>query len=422
MIRQRKKLLRDLLFVFFTLFVFASTFSIAMAQVCLGLSLVLFIIVAVTTGHNPFSSQLKWFYIFVGLYIFWMLLASLFGNTPVESTLILKEEWLFCVVPIGIYLLAKEDYRRRMMYAFAIGTGLFAVYGILQFFTGVHWFKSVEPNPGPEFFYVIKGNFPSPMTFGNYFGTAAGFFAGMVLAGWSGFERKEKILFSMAAFAALLSTLGSYNRGALLGLVAAFIVLCIIIRGRKLTIAVVAAIILIIAGTVGVPSVRYRIQRHLANQLSLEYQGSRLFIWNNSLKIVAENPVLGVGQGNFRYEYEARLPEDVIGLRKHVHAHNDFINIAAIAGLPGMLFFVGIWVAVFGYLRRQWKLAGQQEWSRPLLVAATGGSVVFLVSSLTEATFADEEVRQMLMFLWAVGLFSLYPGPERAGNQPPAPE
>ncbi len=422
MIRQRKKLLRDLLFIFFTLFVFASTFSIALAQVALGLSLILFIVIAATTGYNPFPGQLKWFYISVGLYIFWMLLASLFGNTPVESILILKEEWLFCAVPIGIYLLSREDYRRRMMYAFATGTGLFALYGILQFFTGVHWFKSVAPNPGPEFLYVIKGNFPSPMTFGNYFGTVAGFFAGMVLAGWNNLDKKEKVLFSVAALTALLATLGSYNRGALLGLVAAFVVVSIIIRNRKLTIAVIGAIVLIAAATVGVPSIRHRIQSHLANELSLEYQGSRLFIWNNSLKIVAENPVLGVGQGNFRYEYEACLPKDVIGIRKHVHAHNDFINIAAIAGFPGMLFFAGIWLSVFGYLRRQWKSAGRQGQSVPLLVAATTGSAVFLISSLTEATFADEEVRQMLMFVWAVGLFSLYPGPERAGNQPPAPE
>jgi len=34
--------------------------------------------------------------------------------------------------------------------------------------------------------------------------------------------------------------------------------------------------------------------------------------------------------------------------------------------------------------------------------------VAFVITSLTEATFADEEVREMLMFIWAVGLAGSY--------------
>ena len=178
MLYQQKKLLNDLLFGFFTLFIFGSTFSIALAQVALGISLILFIIIATNIRYNPFVRELRWFYAFMGLYILWMFISSLLGDTPLASVKIMKEEWLFCAVPIGIYVLYKEDFRKRLIAAFAIGTGLFALYGLLQFLTGVHWFKSVAPNPGPEFGFVIKGNFPSPMTFGNYFAAAGGFFAG----------------------------------------------------------------------------------------------------------------------------------------------------------------------------------------------------------------------------------------------------
>jgi len=34
-----------------------------------------------------------------------------------------------------------------------------------------------------------------------------------------------------------------------------------------------------------------------------------------------------------------------------------------------------------------------------------------MVSSLTEATFADEEVRQLMMFIWAAGLSVWYNEP-----------
>lgn len=417
MLYQQKKLLNDLLFGFFTLFIFGSTFSIALAQVALGISLILFIIIATSIRYNPFVRELRWFYVFIGLYILWMFISSLMGDTPVASIKIMKEEWLFCAVPIGIYVLYKETIRQRFIAAFAIGTGLFALYGLLQFFSGVHWFKSVAPNPGPEFGYVIKGNFPSPMTFGNYFGTAAGFFAGFALSQWSKLSHKSRWLYGGVALIALLATLGSYNRGAILGLIAGVIVLSIVLRHRKLMFSLGAVIILAVALLAAMPAPRERLYNHIKKELATDYEGGRVFIWNNSLKIVAENPVFGVGQGNFRYAYLEYLRDDIPDIRKRVHAHNDFLNISAIAGIPGALFFLGIWISVFCYIRRQWKLPS------PYLAAALTGSVIFLVSSLTEATFADEEVRQMLMFIWAVGLFSLFPSPQSSkGTYPPGPE
>ncbi|MCH7689568.1 MAG: hypothetical protein IIA17_00810, partial [candidate division Zixibacteria bacterium] len=51
---------------------------------------------------------------------------------------------------------------------------------------------------------------------------------------------------------------------------------------------------------------------------------------------------------------------------------------------------------------------------RIFCAAAAVGSIAFFMTSLTEATFSDEEVRQLLMFVWAAGLYPL------AGDQPAA--
>jgi len=110
-----------------------------------------------------------------------------------------------------------------------------------------------------------------------------------------------------------------------------------------------------------------------------------------------------VGQGNFYDEYVSRLPADIPPERKLTHAHNDFINVAAIAGIPGALFFAGIWLAV---LHLMWHAYRNERFSpngRAFCLAAFLGAVAFLMTSLIEATFADEEVRQMLMFVWAIG-------------------
>jgi hypothetical protein len=108
-----------------------------------------------------------------------------------------------------------------------------------------------------------------------------------------------------------------------------------------------------------------------------------------------------------------------------VHAHNDIFNIAAIAGIPGAIFFVGIWLTLFVYLvrmRRKYlraQIHNPAAWERlRFCTASLLGSAVFFVSALTEATFADEEVRQLLMFVWAAGLWTTY---KQSSNQSAAP-
>jgi O-antigen ligase len=131
---------------------------------------------------------------------------------------------------------------------------------------------------------------------------------------------------------------------------------------------------------------------------------SRLFIWENSAKVIAEHPVFGVGAGNFGAAYLKQVvvvPERAYGMG---HAHSDYINIAAVNGLPGLLIYLAIWILI---LRRFLSASRMREQSGPgsaLAFAALVASVGFLVTSLTEATFADEEVRQLLMAIWGAGL------------------
>ena len=41
-----------------------------------------------------------------------------------------------------------------------------------------------------------------------------------------------------------------------------------------------------------------------------------------------------------------------------------------------------------------------------------------VAASMTEATFSDEEVRAVLMLVWAIGLSAVYKSPDAARNQP----
>ena len=402
---------RSLLF-FFALFAVASTFSIALAQSALGISLMLFIVICIRVRYQPFVSPLKWVWLFIALYVGWLLLGCLFGATPLRSVLIAKEEWLFLVMPIAIFLASNAKSRRTLATAFAVAVGVVSIYGISQAFTGLSFFEIVDGRFTTVPILDVAGNFSNCMTFGNYSVTAGSFLIGLGLAG-SDDSGRRRLLYSLAGLLALTVAIFTLRRGAIAAAVITLLMLAFLLRSR-LRWVVAALGVAAVATVVAVPGLSGRFGDQAARDMSADYQGSRIYIWTRSLDIVKTHPVFGVGQGNFYDEYAARLPVDITGNRKLTHAHNDFINVAAIAGIPGALFFGGIWLAVFHYL---WHGFRKKNWSstdRAFCLAAFLGGLAFLVTSMVEATFADEEVRQMLMFVWAIGLAGWYKSSERS--------
>jgi O-antigen ligase len=398
--------LTDALFLFFALFIFGSTFSIAVAQTSLGLALITFVVLIVVHRYNPFVPSLKRLYIFVALYIVWMFVCALMGETVTRSLYIMKEDWLFLIIPIGIFLMQNETYRRRLIAIFAVGVLMVSVYGLLQHFFGLNWFKESALTAAEGFGYKVRGNFSHRLTFGNYYATAALFFFGYAMARGDELSRTKRGLFLFVALLAMIVTLLSFSRGSILAVVLGLLVAGLILGRNYLigTVGLLAAAALVIA--LAMPGLAGRFSHAAERELDPGYEGSRPFIWKKSLAIAREHPIFGVGPGNFETAYAERLRPDIPYYRKHVHAHNDLINMVATYGLPGFVLFSGLWLTVFGFIlggRRSKPLASQR-----CLLAAMLGSVAFFVTSMLEATFADEEVRQMLMFIWAVGLWSWY--------------
>ena len=127
--------------------------------------------------------------------------------------------------------------------------------------------------------------------------------------------------------------------------------------------------------------------------------------------------LFGTGQGNYPAAYAALNDSTRGETRVWPHAHNDLLNITALSGIPGGLIFIAIWAALFRLLAVAWRNLREHPHEQALVGAALTGSVVFVLCSLTEAAFADEEVRQLLMFVWAAGLWP-YVTPEDGASKP----
>lgn len=401
------KALDSALAVFFALFAFSCTFSIAVAQSSFAVSLLLFLIVIVIRRYNPLAPRLRIFYLFVGLYVAWMLLAAVLGKTPMRSIEMIKEEWLFLIVPVGIYLCENDLYRNWLFKSLVAGVILFSLYGILQHFTGFHWPKSSAPLAAFDYGYLVKGTFSNPLTFGNFYGTAAAFMAAFTLTRWGKLNQTDRWLSTTAAVLAVAVTVFSHSRGPILGLIAALVILGLILKKRWFTYSLVIALIGAVVFVTAVSPIRERILKITYRDVHTTDPGGRPFIWRHTLEIIGDHPVFGVGEGNFYQEYADRLPPDTPEYRKYAHAHDDLLNVAAMSGIPGMLFFLGMWVSVFALCWKGWHRGHRVSGLSGFFAAGLIGGVMFFLSSITEATFADEEVRELLMLIWAFGLWQL---------------
>ena len=403
MIYDEPNRLTRALFLFFAIFVFSSTFSIALSQTMLGISLVLFIIVAIRGKHSPCVGNLKLFYLFAALYVLWLVISAFVNGTAVKSLLIIREEWLFLIIPTGVYLVQYERFRRRTIAVLASGVFIISLYALIQYATGVNWFKSYLPAPAPTFGYRVQGTFSTRLTFANYYGTAAMFLIGYAVVSGKALSLRARRLYVGIAVLAILVSLLTFSRGVVLATVVALIIVALLM-GKRYWVPAVSLIVVLAVLVAVVPGVSERFKGGAINDLNPDYEGGRLFIWKHSLKMIEDNPVFGVGQGNFYYVYKSMLRPDIPKYRQLAHAHDDMLNVAAVGGLPDLAFYLAMWAVALSMFWRGFRDAALSEMDRRVSLAAFIGSIMFFLTSLIEATFADEEVRQLLMLIWAIGL------------------
>jgi len=407
MTANRDSLLNNVIFFFFALFIFSSTFSIALSQISFGFSLLAFVILVILRRFNPFVGNLRNFYLAIGLYLLWMTLSLLVNDSIPKSLSALKEEWLFSVIPVGVYLFRQKHYRGALVIALAAGVIIVSIYGIIQHFTGVNWFKDYGLIEAANHTFYAIGGFRHNLTYGNYLAVAAMFLTSLAILRGKPLLSAPNLVILVAGMLGLVGTVMSYSRTAVAALPLGLIGLTWL-KGKRWVLASTVVLVLTAGLTfLFVGTLAYKYKLAFERDLTGQQESSRLFIWKKSWAIIADHPVLGVGQGNFENAYAAKLDTTRHETRTRPHAHNDILNFAAIAGIPGATFFILIWVTLYYHLHQIWQRSDPRSDKRIFAGAATMAGAVFFLTSLTEATFADEEVRQLLMAIWAAGLWPM---------------
>lgn len=194
----------------------------------------------------------------------------------------------------------------------------------------------------------------------------------------------------------LVGLLATYTRGAWMGFAAGVLALLPgTRRGRWLLLG--GLIVLGLAALAGPQHLRERFLT-MGNPDDPTVR-ERVYMWRSGLTMWRQHPVLGLGPGGVKREFESyALPEAV--KKRTGHVHNTPLQILVERGVLGLAAWLWVWAAFFrraiGVLRR---LPADAAPARALVVGSLAAIVGFLVAGLSEYNFGDSEV---VMVAWAL--------------------
>lgn len=237
--------------------------------------------------------------------------------------------------------LAGRGARWKWLVAFVLIVAAFdAVYAGLQHLQGSRMMLGVERHP--SYLMRMAGTYNCPNHFANLLAMAMAFGLAVVFAPETGWTLKVVAVYAlgMMAWPLVLSQSRSGFAAAIAGC-AVTALLTAWRRGAKQAVVALFALPLLAVAVVGIvwaraPDLRGRLERS-----STDLQG-RIMIWKGTVRMIQAAPVLGHGGGSFRLldSRYVELPPNVAA----VHAHNDYLHVAAEYGILGGA--LGLLVAV----------------------------------------------------------------------------
>jgi O-antigen ligase len=129
---------------------------------------------------------------------------------------------------------------------------------------------------------------------------------------------------------------------------------------------------------------------------------TRQTLWNVAVRIFRDHPLTGAGPGGYRRLFDVYHPEAVDRQHAWASAHNLYLHQLAERGVLGGVVLLILCAVLLARPIR----AARRGGGAPALWAA-GAVAAFLVMSLTETSFQNEQFGSLLLLIWAWGTASL---------------
>ncbi|MDA1307842.1 MAG: O-antigen ligase family protein [Acidobacteria bacterium] len=351
----------------------ATFWSIAVAQITLGLAVILWVIVTTRTRE---WRQVPAFMLPLLAYAGWTMVSAAASVDPLESLKDTKQLLLFLMVPVVATFVRGALATRAVDIVIAVASAA-AVYGIAQF--NLWGFDNVDNR--------VVGPLSHWMTFSGVLMLVSG--AALARLLYSG---REWIWPAIAVPALVVALFYTLTRNAMIGLVAAVGVLLAERQWRLLLVLPVLGLLLLAAPA----AITDRIQSTWdLNNLS---NRDRIAMLRSGVEMVKDNPVTGVGPDMVKVVYAQYRDATYAVNDVNPHLHNVPMQIAAERGLPALALW--LWF-VFVASRDLWRQLRSGD-QKAVAGAGVAAMVAMLVAGLFEYNFGDSEF--LMLFL---GLLTL---------------
>jgi putative inorganic carbon (hco3(-)) transporter len=111
---------------------------------------------------------------------------------------------------------------------------------------------------------------------------------------------------------------------------------------------------------------------------------SRVTLWKTGWVMMKENPILGVGIGNYlvRYkDYVTKYPELYIGHDQY-SVHNSYLKVGSETGFIGLAAFLAVYIIYYVYLLQLY-FSTANRLSKVVVIGLIAGSATFMVQNLS---------------------------------------
>ena len=274
------------------------------------------------------------------LFMVWVLCTVPFATDPAYSF----AEWKKFVAQAGVFYWSllvlrrcgNERLPRLVLQALVVGAALLSCYALVEFAQrGGTWRDR----------YIRAHAYGSDYNWLSTYMVVALPVAGSLLAvGRAAWMRAAQGLALILTGAAQLF---SYTRGGWLGHAAQGVALALIVGGRRLALGVLGGLAMI--GAALLVASQSGIQTDTVDAKTVD---TRLMVWRIGLAEVAAHPVVGIGFGNNSFikkfpEYSVEK-QDLLPERERIipAMHNTFLMVTLGSGIPALLSFVWIFVAL----------------------------------------------------------------------------
>ncbi|MGQ0504298.1 MAG: O-antigen ligase family protein, partial [Myxococcaceae bacterium] len=287
-------------------------------------------------------------------FVLWSLIASTVAGRPPSGTGIARlADWLAIPLAACAWPTLEAGSRRRLAYVFAgvfllscllAGLQHFGIWPAHEFFQPLAWtqfpfHRLYEPVPGVEGRFMGGGLLAHRLKFAHTGGLAV--LVALVI-GLKTTGRDRVLALGVAVLGALSVMIFPFARGATVALLgAALLAVFLCVRGRARWVGVFVVL-------VGFSVVAFRpaLRDRFLSSFSAQGSGDRSFLLEAGLTAARAHPWVGTGAGRFKVrDYGApETPQYV--LENTGKAHNQLLSIAAEVGVPGLLLFLALLLAL----------------------------------------------------------------------------